>query len=146
MPKDIPQISFGGGEISPAVYSRVDLSKFSTAVKTLKNFFVNAEGGASNRAGFTYMKEVKDSTKTTRLIAFEFNEEQAYVVEFGDYYIRFYSDGGAVLESSKTITGITQANPAVVTSNSHGYANGQEVYIVGVVGMTEVNGNFYERK
>lgn len=41
------------------------------------------------------------------------------------------------------ITGITNANPAVVTSASHGIANGQQVLISGVQGMTEVNGNTY---
>lgn len=41
---------------------------------------------------------------------------------------------------AKTITGITQANPGVVTSNAHGYENGAEVYLSGIVGMTELNG------
>ena len=38
-----------------------------------------------------------------------------------------------------TITNITKANPAVVTSSSHGFTNGQKVIIRNVVGMTEVN-------
>lgn len=42
-----------------------------------------------------------------------------------------------------TITGITQANPAVVTANAHGHANGDLVYITGVAGMTEVNGRIF---
>lgn len=42
-------------------------------------------------------------------------------------------------DAQKTITGITQANPAVVTINSHGYQDGDIVSIVGVGGMTEVN-------
>ena len=44
-----------------------------------------------------------------------------------------------------TITGITKANPAVVTvSTSHGYVDGQQVTITGVGGMTQVNGiTFY---
>lgn len=37
------------------------------------------------------------------------------------------------------ITGITQANPAVVTSANHGRSNGDIVYIGGVQGMTQVN-------
>ena len=93
MPAEIPQIAFSGGSISPAVFSRVDLAKFTTAVKTLRNFFVRAEGGASNRAGFQFVKEVKSSSEKTRLIPFEFNEEQAYILEFGDLYVRMYSDG-----------------------------------------------------
>ncbi len=42
-----------------------------------------------------------------------------------------------------TITGATQANPCVVTATGHGYSNGDIVYISGVVGMTQLNGNFY---
>lgn len=45
--------------------------------------------------------------------------------------------------SQKTITAITQANPAVVTSAGHGYANGDVVIIEDVVGMTEVNGGTF---
>ncbi|HEV7280534.1 MAG TPA: ubiquitin-activating E1 FCCH domain-containing protein [Pirellulaceae bacterium] len=39
-----------------------------------------------------------------------------------------------------TISGITQANPAVVTATAHGYSNDDEVYIDNVLGMTQVNG------
>lgn len=42
--------------------------------------------------------------------------------------------------ATKTITGITNANPGVVTtSTNHGYTTGDRVYIAAVVGMTEVN-------
>lgn len=41
--------------------------------------------------------------------------------------------------STKTITAITAASPPVVTSASHGLANGSIVVITGVVGMTQVN-------
>ena len=44
-----------------------------------------------------------------------------------------------VLAAAKTITDITQAKPAVVTSNAHGYSNGDRVYIQNVGGMTQVN-------
>ena len=114
MPLAIPQVSFAGGAISPATFSRVDLAKFGSAAKTLRNFFVRAEGGVSNRAGFQFAKEVKDSSAVTRIIGFEFNEEQAYILEFGNLYIRFYSDGGAVLEATKVISGATAANPVVI--------------------------------
>lgn len=45
--------------------------------------------------------------------------------------------------TAKTITGITRANPAVVTSNGHGFSNGDRVYISGVSNMTQVNGKVY---
>lgn len=43
----------------------------------------------------------------------------------------------------KAITGITQANPGVVTAVAHGFSNGDTVIILNVGGMTEVNGNTY---
>lgn len=43
----------------------------------------------------------------------------------------------------QAITGITLADPAVVTSTAHGYVDGDVVKITGVVGMTEVNEGVY---
>ncbi len=46
-----------------------------------------------------------------------------------------------VLATAQVISGITKANPAVVTYvGADTYANGDRVYISGVVGMVEVNG------
>lgn len=41
------------------------------------------------------------------------------------------------------ITGATQADPVVITAVAHGYDDGDWVKVTGVVGMTELNGNFY---
>ena len=41
------------------------------------------------------------------------------------------------------ITGITQANPGVITAAGHGYTGGEEIIITDVEGMTELNGNYY---
>jgi uncharacterized protein YaiE (UPF0345 family) len=45
--------------------------------------------------------------------------------------------------ATKTITGATQANPVVITSNGHGLNNGNKIVISGVVGMTQLNTNTY---
>ena len=45
----------------------------------------------------------------------------------------------AGLSATKSITAVTKANPGVVTSTSHGYTNGDELYITGA-DMTELNG------
>lgn len=42
--------------------------------------------------------------------------------------------------SMGSITGISQANPAVVQSSNHGLSSGDPIYIADVLGMTEVNG------
>jgi Flp pilus assembly protein TadG len=42
---------------------------------------------------------------------------------------------------TKTITGATRANPVVITSNNHGFQNGDKIFITGVSGMTQINNN-----
>ena len=48
--------------------------------------------------------------------------------------------------STQVITGATQANPAVITSTSHGFKSGDAVTFAGVSGMTDLNGNTYYAK
>ena len=43
-----------------------------------------------------------------------------------------------------SISGATRANPCVITSNSHGFGDGQWIRITGVVGMTQLNNNTYK--
>ena len=92
--------SFSGGEASPSLYSRVDISKYNTMAKTLKNFFVHPHGGASNRSGFYQVAQAKIDGKEATLFPFEYSTLQNYILEFGDYYIRFYTNGGQVVVSS----------------------------------------------
>lgn len=49
-----------------------------------------------------------------------------------------YMQSGA-LAAGKVITGITKANPAVVTCPSHGFSDGDVIVITGVAGMQQVN-------
>jgi len=52
--------------------------------------------------------------------------------------------GADWLASGKTITGITRANPAVVTVSNHGYATGDKVYLSGIKGNdATLNGKTY---
>ena len=134
------QTNFTAGELSPKLAGQVDFKKYSNGVETLENLQVFPQGGATRRPGTRFVAEVKNSANITRLIPFEFNVEQSYIMEFGNQYIRFYKDNGQITETAKDITAITKANPAVVTSSSHGYSDGDHVWIASVVGMTEVNG------
>ena len=137
------QTNFTAGELSPKLFGQTNLDKYSNGVETLENMTVFPQGGATRRSGSRFICEVKNSANTTRLIPFEFNDEQAYVLEFGDQYIRFFKDQGQITEADKSISAITKANPAVVTATSHGYSNGDDVWINSVGGMTEVNGRRY---
>jgi len=63
--------------------------------------------------------------------------------ELDDQQDAYFVDGGLTYDVPKTITAITKANPAVVTSASHGFSNGDKVKITEVQGMSEVNGQSY---
>lgn len=49
------------------------------------------------------------------------------------------TDASWTTGASKSISGVTKANPAVITSNGHGFSNGDVVWITGVKGMTQLN-------
>jgi hypothetical protein len=89
--------NFTGGELSPRLDGRNDLAKYSSGCATLENLVVYPHGSAARRPGTDFVAEVKDSTKKTRLIPFEFSTTQTYMLEFGDQYIRFYKDNGQIL-------------------------------------------------
>lgn len=140
MPKVSPiQSNFGAGEFSPLMYGRVDADRYKTGLATCLNYVPTVQGGLTRRPGSKYVSKVKTSSLSTRLHSFEFSTTQAYILEFGNQYIRFYKDNGQITEAAKNITGATAANPVVITSNSHGYSNGDRVYISGVGGMVQIN-------
>ena len=89
--------NFTGGELSPRLDGRNDLAKYSSGCSTLENLIVYPHGSAARRPGTNFVAEVKDSTKKTRLIPFEFSTTQTYMLEFGNQYIRFYKDNGQIL-------------------------------------------------
>lgn len=93
MPIKPGQTSFAGGEASPFLYPRIDLAKYQTFLKTCLNFFVHPHGGVSNRCGFRKVEKTKDSSKKSRAVKYIFSDDQAYILEFGHEYIRFYTDG-----------------------------------------------------
>ena len=136
--------NFTAGELSPRLDGRTDLSKYYNGAKTMENMVIHPHGGATRRPGTKFIHEVKTSSAQTRLIPFEFSTTQTYILELGNLYMRFYKDGGIITESNKTITAITKANPAVVTSSSHGYSNGDYVIISSVAGMNQVNGRTFK--
>ena len=138
------QASFNTGEWAPALNARVDIQKYHSAAALLKNWFVDYRGGASTRAGTKYILQAYKSATAVRLIPFQASFTVGYILEFGDFYIRFINNGAYVLEPATTITGATQANPCVVHDVAHGYSTNDWVLISGVVGMTQLNGNYYQ--
>ena len=93
------QNSFNAGELSPQLKGRADLEKYKNGCDTLENFIPQLFGPARKRPGTRFVLETKDSSKSSRLIPFEFSTTQSFALEFGDEVIRFFANGG-VVESS----------------------------------------------
>lgn len=138
----LSQRSFSVGEIKPSLYGRQDLADYFKGLKTCKNFWINRYGCPENRPGTKMIDWSRYPTKKSVLKPFVFNDDdtQSYMIEFGDKYAEFIQNGGRVVEAGKAITAITQGNPATVTSNAHGFSDGDHVFITGVVGFEFLNG------
>ena len=92
------QRSFGGGEVTPEFFGRIDDAKYQSGAATMRNFIALPHGPATNRAGFAFVREVKDSTKAVRLIPFTYSTTQTMVLEFGPGYVRFHTLGATLLD------------------------------------------------
>src|SRR3990172_8026943 len=127
MPKVSPlQSNFNGGEFSPLLYGRVDVDRYKTGLKTCLNYLPTVQGPITRRPGTKFVFPTKDNG-IARLQSFEFSITQAYMLEFGNTYIRFFKDNANITNTPITITGATQANPVVITAVAHGFSNGFRV-------------------
>lgn len=137
--KILSQTSFSAGEISPILLGRSETDERGRGLEQATNVICSVYGLISRRNGSRFVALTKDPLAAIRLAKYQFSKDVAYILEFGNQYIRFFTEGAQVVESALNITGITKANPGVITSNSHGLSNNDQVYITNVSGMVEIN-------
>jgi hypothetical protein len=94
------QTNFTAGEVSPRIYARPDISRYQNAAKVIENCLCTVHGGAYGRGGFRFVKAAKLALSKARLIPFVFSRDQAYMLEFGDYYMRVFKNRGQVFSGS----------------------------------------------
>lgn len=134
------QASFSSGELSPRLYGRADIARYQSGAEAIENFLVRPEGGLMRRHGTRFAGEVKDHSKEARVVPFIYSSGQAFVLVFEDLLIRFYKNGAPISSASNSISGISKANPAVLTySGTDNFSNGDRVLVTGVSGMGQVN-------
>lgn len=95
------------GEVSPRLKARVDLQKYSSGVQTLTNFIVQLTGGVYRRSGTIYANGVKNQANNSWLLPFIIQAGTAYVLEFGNTYIRFYTNQGLLVDSTPAPVEVT---------------------------------------
>lgn len=141
--------SFTAGEISPRLEGRTNIEKYREGLSDLTNMVVMPHGGVTRRPGTEFLGQCASSSNAAgnhfvRLIPFQFKTSDTYILEFTNQTMRVYRNDLQVLESS----GVSISNASILgngrleltTSSAHGFGSGgQEIFISGVNGMTELN-------
>jgi len=96
--------SFNAGEVTPLLSGRTDLQKYYSGLRDCENVVVLPHGPLKRRPGSYYIASGKTAANAIRLIPFEYSTDQAYIIEMGDLYMRFYRDGGQIDTSSEIVT------------------------------------------
>lgn len=107
MPAHPWQTNFTAGELTEQLLARTDWQKYANGAACLKNFLVRPHGGAARRAGTIYVGATKDPTGRVRLVRFEFSTTQAYILEFGNLYVRFWANRGPVTSGGVPVELVT---------------------------------------
>lgn len=123
------QTNFTGGEVTPRIRGRSDFKKFANSCEKLINFVPSVHGVINNRSG---TKHVAKSAASNRLIEFEFSETQTYIIEFGNLYVRFYSNRAQVTTTASITAGSWSSGTATVTVASHDALVGDKISVSGV--------------
>lgn len=92
--------SFAGGEVTPEFWGRIDDGKYQTGLALCRNFIPLPHGPVANRAGFAFVRATKDSTKKAVVRPFSYSSTQTMVLEFGDGYVRFHTQGAVLLQGT----------------------------------------------
>ncbi|MCG9065206.1 hypothetical protein LH425_09160 [Laribacter hongkongensis] len=105
------QRSFAGGEVTPEFFGRIDDAKYQSGLAVCRNFVLAPHGPAMNRAGFAFVREVKDSNLKVRLIPFTYSTTQTMVIELGAGYFRFHTQGATLMQPDAPDSPYEVSNP-----------------------------------
>ncbi len=125
----VSQKSFAGGIMGPLMLGRSDDEKYKAGLKECQNFICLPQGAVQNRAGFEYVRETKYANKRARLIPFIYSRTQSWVLEFGDKYIRFHTQGATLLNTNGTVYEITSPYSADDVMDLH-YAQSADILTI----------------
>lgn len=87
--------NFTSGQVSPQLYGRGDLKVYANGARRLENILIFPTGGISRRHGLRHIAEINPSA---RLVSFEFNSEQTYLLCFEPGKLKIFKDGSLIKE------------------------------------------------
>lgn len=111
MPRGAPaQVSFNSGELSPKVAARVDQEVYATGCSVMENFIPAIEGPAVKRGGTRYVASTKNAAERAWFVRFELDAQNAYMLEFGNLYIRIFWNRAVLGAPLEVVTPYTSAD------------------------------------
>jgi hypothetical protein len=81
---------------------RLDFDKYNSGCRLLENWRVRPSGPIENMPGTEFIAEVKDSSKETIVLPFQFSTTTHFAIEVGNQYMRFHSNGQRVVVPDAT--------------------------------------------
>ena len=126
--------AFTSGELSPRLFDRNDLSKYQSGLAEQLNFLTQKHGGLIRRSGSRFVAGVKTNSSFTRLIDFDFSNQESYALEFGHLYVRFFRDRGRLQHGDIfTVTALSHAaGISTLTIGAHALQVGDEISVKNV--------------
>jgi len=85
-------IKFNGGIWSEVLKGRYDLGNYKSAARTCENFIPTRYGQVEKRSGTKHLGYAKNNDKACVLHPFQFSVNTKFILEFGEQYIRFWSN------------------------------------------------------
>jgi len=121
-------LSFSGGLLTPYMATRVDQEKYYSGCRKMSNMIALPYGPAMRTPGTEFIATEKTQSKKVKLFPFKYSVDQAYIIEAGHQYMRFYKGGtsgyGQIVYTTLTIDGTPLpadwAADATVTGTSSG--------------------------
>lgn len=111
------QSSFVSGQLDDKLVGRSDTELFRKGAQLLENVYVRPQGGVSRREGLSYI-DTLTSSQAGRIIPFEFNDIQTYILVFTPGEFKVYRTDSASVQATVTsspISGLTAAQLKEIT-------------------------------
>lgn len=90
--------------------ARVDQEVYAKGCSVMENFIASIEGPAVKRGGTRYTASTKTPAERAWFVRFEVDAENAYMLEFGNLYIRFFWNRAVLGAPLEVVTPYTSAD------------------------------------
>jgi hypothetical protein len=91
--------NFSSGELDPLLRARIDLDQYQKGAETLQNVLVQPQGGVTRRPGSRHLFRLPSAANPqngTRMVAFEFDVNNSYMLVFVNQRMYVFTDGALV--------------------------------------------------